>query len=237
MVSCFYDFCVITFLSKLLKWDKNLTGAMLLICAFGNTSFYGFPAVEALFGKDVLFYAIIYDQLGSFLSLSIIGTIIGSVYGSSSHVTYRMIIKKIITFPPFLALIIGMAFSSFQKPEAVNNILNGLAVTLVPVVTISVGSMLNFRQPSTNIIPLLITLGYKMILSPAIILCFMLLFGFSGMMMKVTVFEAAMPTMVIASVIASSSGLKPDLSNAAVGYGILLSFITFPILYWILNFF
>ncbi len=225
----------IPLLSRLFEWDRKLTGAMMLICALGNTSFYGFPAVEAFYGKEYLFYAIIYDQVGSFLALSIFGTIVTSYYGSSSQVTIKTILKKIITFPPFIALLTGIFISHLTKPDFLTGILTKLAATLVPIVTVSVGSQLKFRQPATHITPLLISILYKMIISPFIVLAFLLLIGFQGMGLKITIFEAAMPSMVMAGVIASSSDLKPEFANAVIGYGILVSFVTLPFFYWILG--
>ncbi|MCP4722855.1 MAG: AEC family transporter, partial [Desulfobacteraceae bacterium] len=66
-------------ISRVLGWDRPLTGAVMLSVALGNTSFFGYPAVAAFFGEENLKYAILYDQLGSFLALATFGTIVMSV--------------------------------------------------------------------------------------------------------------------------------------------------------------
>jgi malate permease and related proteins len=57
-------------------------GDLLLVVPLGNTSFLGFPAVEALLGTDHLPAAVIYDQLGSFLALATYGGYVASRYGT-----------------------------------------------------------------------------------------------------------------------------------------------------------
>ena len=50
-----------------------------------------------------------------------------------------------------------------------------------------------------------------------------------AMMARVTVLEAAMPSMVTAGALAIAHGLAPRLAAAMVGYGLLLSLATLPL--------
>ncbi len=52
--------------------------------------------------------------------------------------------------------------------------------------------------------------------------------------MQVSIFEAGMPPMVSAGVLAILANLSPALTAALVGIGIVLSFATLPILYQML---
>ncbi|MEY4581566.1 MAG: hypothetical protein RL701_6269, partial [Pseudomonadota bacterium] len=54
-------------------WSRAICGALLLCVPLGNTSFLGFPLVAALLGDDAVKYAVVYDQLGSFIALSSYG--------------------------------------------------------------------------------------------------------------------------------------------------------------------
>jgi malate permease and related proteins len=48
------------------------------------------------------------------------------------------------------------------------------------------------------------------------------------------VLESAMAPMISAAILASDHDLEPDLANAVLGVGILLSFVTVPIAsYWL----
>ncbi len=225
---------IIPVVSKYMGWDRSLTGGLLLTCALGNTAFCGLPLVAAFLGEDHLAYAIIYDQFGSFLALAVFGTVTVCVFTGNEPLKAKSIIMKIITFPPFIALVAGLLTRSWERPEMIKDLLTGISATLVPLAIFSVGNQLRFRQSRHNIIPIGFALAFKMIFSPGIILGVLLLTGISGPVFHVAVFQAAMPTMVMAGVLASAAGLKPEVANAAVGYGILAAFITLPIFYWLI---
>src|SRR6185369_12285390 len=91
---------------KALKIDPHTTGALILVAGLGNTSFVGLPMIEAYFGKEYLGIGIIADQLGSFMVLSTLGILVATLY-SSGNVTPRQMIRKILMFPPFQALILA----------------------------------------------------------------------------------------------------------------------------------
>ena len=63
--------CVIC--SKLFNWTKAIQISVFLLTTCGNTAFMGYPMVSAFFSQEALQYALLYDQLGSFLAVSIIG--------------------------------------------------------------------------------------------------------------------------------------------------------------------
>ena len=70
-------------LSRALHWSRGQTGALLILVPLGNTSFLGYPLVEAFFGAEAIPYALVYDQMGSFLALTIYATIIAALYSPS----------------------------------------------------------------------------------------------------------------------------------------------------------
>jgi predicted permease len=226
----------VVFISKTLGWDRPLTGAVMLAVALGNTSFFGYPIVVTFLGEQNLKYAILYDQLGSFLALATFGTIVMSVYGNSQQVSFKIILLRIVSFPPFTGLVLGLLLSRVPIPATPFFVLKGLASTLIPLVTFSVGAQLKFRQPLSNITPILITMGLKMIASPIIALVLLLVLGISGPVFQVGVFEAAMPSMVMSGVLAAAGNLRADVANAAIGYGILFSFVTLPLIYIFIGF-
>jgi hypothetical protein len=208
----------------------------MLSVALGNTSFYGFPAIAGFLGEPNLKYAILYDQLGSFLAVATFGTIVMSVYGNSTQVSIKTILLRIMGFPPFSALVLGLLLARVPIPATPLFLLKGLSATLIPLVIFSVGAQLKFRQPLSNITPILITMGLKMIVSPIIAFGILVALGISGSVLQVTVFEAAMPSMVMAGILAAAGNLRSDIANAAIGYGILFSFVTLPLIYALIRF-
>jgi predicted permease len=232
---------LILLLSRIFKWDKNITGCLLLLIPLGNTSFLGIPMVKAFFGGAAVNYALLYDQLGSFLALAIYGSFIVAVYNTDNNngnmenrITILPVLKKVITFPPFIALIVAFISSNFTYPDVIENILAILSATLVPLVMIAVGYQLQFKMDKKLIAPLGIGLSVKLIIAPLVALMLCKLLGFKGQAAQVSIFEAGMPPMVSAGALAILAKLSPALTAALVGIGILLSFITLPILYQII---
>jgi len=62
-----------------------------------------------------------------------------------------------------------------------------------------------------------------------------LLLGIKGDVAKISVFEAAMPTVVTASIIAEQFRLNTKLTNLIIGFSILVGFITSAIWYQIIE--
>jgi predicted permease len=60
------------------------------------------------------------------------------------------------------------------------------------------------------------------------------LFGFKGLGLDVSIVESAMPSMITAGAMASMAGLAPRLTNAIVGYGIVISLFSTYAIYRIL---
>lgn len=219
--------------SKLLGWDRELTGALLIVVPLGNTSFLGFPMVEAFFGSAGLPYAVIYDQVGSFIALAFFATLFAAIYGNRDNQqerpTVASIVKKLLTFPPVLALAVAVLFGMKSYPGVLDTLITSLAATLVPVVMIAVGFQLHFRILRADLVPFSIAMVIKLLLLPLLALGIMLSFGWQGLAAQVTVLEAAMPFMITGGAVAISAGLKPRLVASLIGYGVIAGLITVPI--------
>ncbi len=226
--------------SRFLRWSREVTGALLLLSCLGNTSFLGVPVVSSFFGEGAVGYALIYDQLGSFLALSTFGALVLAFCSPKSpedgnQPGARGILKKIITFPPFIALILASTIlCRVELPSLAERVIASLAVTLVPVVMVAVGMQLRPRLEPGTLGPFAAGLAIKLVLSPMAALLVTRLAGQDGLVAQVTVLEAGMPPMVSAGAVALMAGMAPRLVASMVGLGIILSFITLPLLYRLL---
>lgn len=211
---------------KLFKLDRETTGALILVAGLGNTSFVGLPMIETYYGKEFLGVGIIADQLGSFLALSTVGILAATLY-SSGDVTPRQMARKVLMFPPFQALILALLLRPVSFPEWSTEILQKLGSTLTPLALVSVGFQLQFGGIRQVARPLAAGLGYKLLLGPALIfLLYSTVLGATGSVVQVTIFEAAMPPMITAGIIAIDHDLRPQLVGILVGIGIPLAFIS-----------
>jgi len=224
-------------LSKKLHLSKKEKGSLLLVAVLGNTSFLGVPLTNFFYGENSVAYALLYDQLGSFLILSTYGSVVATLFSDNKILNIKLTIKKVILFPPFLSLLFAFLLKQFLRADFITIILHPISLTLVPFALMSVGYQLRFKVPKDERKALYLAIMIKTIISPliAFLICYFL-FEFNTIT-KVTILEAGMGPMITAGIMASLAGLKPKLTNAIVGYGILISFFTLPILYIILSYF
>lgn len=214
------------FAGRSLELPRATTGALIVVGGLGNTSFFGLPMVEAYYGGAGLSTAIVADQLGSFLALSVLGITVAGIY-SSGRPTAAEIALRIVRFPPFLALVAAFALIPFEYAPWFTALLRRLGDTLVPLALLSVGMQLRLGHVAQHGRNLALGLGFKLLLAPLVVyLLYVQLFGAQGQAIQVTLFEAAMPPMITAAIVASEHDLDPELSNLMVAAGLLVSFVT-----------
>lgn len=210
--------------------------AVLLLCvALGNTSFLGYPLVRALLGEHALPYAVIYDQFGAFLILSTFGLYVLARYGGDAEPTPRDMLRRVATFPPFLAMVFGLTLMPAEPPSWIDGGLQRLADALLPLVVLAIGLGLKLKLPRDELRPLAAGLALKLAVMPAVALGLAALLRLDGVQHDTVVLESAMPPMVTAAALAISHRLAPGLASALVGYGILLSLATLPAWTWLLQ--
>lgn len=223
-------------LSRVFKWPREVTGALLIILPLGNTSFLGFPMTEALFGSDAMPYAVVYDQVGSFIALATYVTIIAALYSpTAAKPTFKSIMLKILTFPSFIALAIGLLLRDSGYSPFAQDLIDNLSATLVPVVMVAVGFGLTIKFSKSELSPLISAIVIKLILMPLVAALIWYSLGQSGMAVTISIFQAAMPPMISAGAIAIMAGLAPRLVSGIIGLGILLGLATLPIVFTLLT--
>src|SRR5690554_2009825 len=226
------------FLGKQLGWSKKLIGCLILTGGLGNTSFVGIPVIEALYGKEGLKTLIIVDLPGTFIVLSTLGILVAGMYSNKKQ--SESLLKKIVLFPPFVAFILGVCLAAFKIdfPSVLSESFKTLAATISPIALVSVGFQLKVQKKSKHFKYLALGLLFQLLIIPAIIMgIFWGVFGKTDMATKICIIEAAMPPMVTGAILANSYGLKPQLSNMMVGFGIPISFLTLGLWYYFVEMF
>ena len=220
---------------RTLKFTRGTVGALILTGGMGNTAFFGLPMIEAYYGHQGMATGIVIDQTGSFLVLSTLAIIVAGIY-SSGRPTATSIVRSILRFPPFIALAVAMLLLPVVYPEWLVVVLKRLGDTLAPMALLSVGLQLRLGHLAGNGQKLAIGLGFKLLLAPLLIfLLYVPLLGAHGQAIQVTLFEAAMPPMIAASIIAQEHDLDPNLATLMVAVGLPLSFLTLSGWWWVLQ--
>lgn len=216
----------LTFLTaRWLQWSREITGALMLLVPLGNTGFVGIPLIEAHLGANAIPYAILYDQLGTFIALNTLGVALAAYYAGSATSTTR-ILRNILIFPSFLALILAFFLRFLVYPDWLAEALARISSTLVPVVMVAVGLQWRFKLESAHLLPMLVGLFYILVVSPAFAWLGVWMFDIHGLAAQVVVLEAAMPAMISAGVLAISHNLAPRFASSMVGYSLLIGLLT-----------
>ena len=225
------------YLGKRNNWGKNITGCLIIVAGLANTSFLGFPVVEGLYGKEGLPIALLIDQGGSFLLVSSLSILVGSIYGDHSE-SLKKVPIKILKFPPFGFLIGTLVMSVFRisTPEVLIPLLQLIGKTMPSMALLVIGLRFSVDLKSITSRFFWYGLGYRLLLAPAIVwLVYSQLMDSDSLEFKVTVLESGMAPMITGSIIAMQFGLQPRLATLLSGLGMPISAISLALWYYLLG--
>lgn len=212
-----------------LHWSRGTIGAIVLTAGSCNSGFVGFPVIEALRGKEALTYAAIADQLGGFVVINVGGSLAIALY-SGGHFDVRDLTRRIISFPPFIALLIALAVTLTPGwPGMIEQVLSRISASLAPLALFAVGLQLRLKLSGHRVAPFTLGLIWKLALAPLLVYGFGLALNINHAILTVALLQASMAPMITAAILAEQAGLDPPLANMMAGIGILASFITVPL--------
>ena len=223
-------------IGRVLRLPRASIGALTLVGGFGNTSFVGLPMIESLHGRDGLGLGLLIDQLGSYLALSTVGALAATLYGDETRPSAAAMLRKVASFPPFIALMVALLLTPVVFPPVVDAVLARMGDTLAPLALLSVGMQLRFDALRQHAQALYLGLGYKLMVCPALVVGLLwLLNAEPGMVSNVSVIEAAMPPMIGAGIVAAQARLNAPLVSLMIGLGIPLGLVTATGWHWMLG--
>lgn len=225
----FGAWALMAFIGARMGWSRATVGGLILVAGLGNTSFMGYPLLEALRGREGLQLGVVADQLGCFIMLAVGGVLVAARYGGATATPAQMV-KRVLLFPAFIALLVGILVGQLGGwPDMLDGILNRIALTLVPLALFSVGLRFKLKPQRGQWTPVAIALSWKLLVAPLMAVGLALLTGVSGPVMSIGVLQTAMAPMISAAILADQHHLDPPLANTVLGVGILLSLVTVPI--------
>ncbi|PIF71764.1 AEC family transporter [Flavobacterium sp. 2] len=237
-ISFFLAFVFFHFLGRRLGWSNKLIGCLVLTAGLSNSSFLGYPIIEALFGKKGLETAVLVDQPGTFVVVSTLGVFVAAFY-SKGNPDFKSITKKIIFFPPFITFVAACLLNVWNYDLDINiqSLLLKLGSLVTPLALFSVGLQLTFDRKSKHWKFLQLGLFFRLIVTPLIIfILYVFVFKQHSEAIKITIIEIAMAPMITGAILASTYGLKPKLSSMMIGFGIPISFVTLTFWYFVVSF-
>ncbi|QYH40367.1 AEC family transporter [Algoriphagus sp. NBT04N3] len=224
-------------LGKIFHWSKQVTGCLAIVAGLANTSFLGFPVVEALYGKSGLPIALLIDQGGSFLLVSSLAIVIGSIYSHQSG-RLREIPLKIIKFPPFGFLVgtLIMSLLGWKTPEFLMPFLTLVGKTMAPMALLAIGLRFRIEKADLTSQYFWYGLAYRLVFAPLLVyLIYSNFMDTEGLTFKVTVLESGMAPMITGSIVAINYNLAPRLAALLSGLGMIISLFSLTIWYFFLG--
>ena len=208
-------------LSKVLKAGTETKRTLMLLSSFGNTAFLGYPFAWAYFGERGFTYAVLYDQIGSFLAVITLGFVIA---------IGKIDLREVITFPPLFALIAGFLMKGHSVPQPVEKFLDIAGGSLIPTVLFALGLKLSLSNLRGSALTGTIAIAIKMIAVPLCIFAVLKVSGAEGEPYRVALLQSSMPPMVMAGILAMRFGLDSSLALFAITGGMLVSFVSVPVM-------
>ncbi|TQR60857.1 AEC family transporter [Campylobacter troglodytis] len=222
-------------LGKLFGFSRATLVSMFLLSSFGNTLFIGVPIIEGLYEDPQLISNVIfYDALATTLPMALFAPFVLSL-ASQQKPSLLTNIKKVLSFPPFVALILGLLCKLVSLPEFILEPIRLFGGAATPTALFAIGLGLGFNAIKTSYKSTFIVVSSKMLLTPFIFIALIALCGLEfSPSAVVAIFESSMPTMSLAVAMVMKAKLDSNLAVSVIAFGVLFAFISMPLLVFIL---
>jgi malate permease and related proteins len=205
------------------KFDRPVMTSVLITTMFANTGNYGLPLVAFAFGEEALSYAGIY-----FVTTTLLFYTVGVLIASLGHMSLKDALLGLFKIPTLYAVVLAVLMNSFHitLPDPVARAVQLAADGTIPLMLTLLGIELSRVQLSGNMRAMQLSVPLRLIVAPLIALILAALFGISSSGRQGSVTQAAMPSMVSATVLATEYKLDSELITAIIFISTLLSPLT-----------
>lgn len=214
-------------LARRLKFDRMLTSAFLLSILFVNAGNYGIPFIQFAFGSEGVARAAIFFTANSVLTNTL------AVYiASAGHSDLRKSFAAVLKMPLVYAAILGLGFNALHLtlPEPLARAIELAAAAALPVMLVNLGLEMARAKLQDYEWRVFLAAGIKLLVTPVVAIALASLMGLAGLTRAVSILEAAMPTAVMASLIATEFRARSDFVTSVVFVTTLGSTITLTLL-------
>jgi malonate transporter and related proteins len=139
--------------------------------------------------------------------------------------------KALISNPLILACIGGILYANLWQgfPPFIDNVLKLSSAVALPLALLSIGGALTLTTVRDHFKMSLISSAFKLIVLPVIGYIFLILFGVSGIVLKVGLIYFALPTSPSLHILSSQLNSDTDLASASIAMSTMLSFFSLSI--------
>jgi len=212
----------------LLKRPREIVAAYMLIAIFGNVGNFGLPLLQFRFPNEPQAQTISAVYFLVILTVSFVVGVAAAHFAKGGAFTAVVAVFKIpalLAAPPAL-LINGFGW---ELPPVLARPLDLLGAAMIPVMIVSLGVQLAEAGRPRVTRDVVFASAIRLIGGPLLAVMLAAGLGLSGLERSIGIVQAAMPTAVLASVIALENELAPDFVITSVLFSTLLSLLTLTI--------
>ena len=216
-------------LSKLLRLPQALASAFILSVTFINAGNYGLSLNHFALGEAGLLWASIY-----FITSALWTNSAGVYIASAGRMDPLRAVKNLARVPAVYAILLSLILRTLNisVPQAISRPIELLALAMIPMMLLVLGMQIGKAGPPKRLGLLSIVVALRLILSPIVAWFMANALRMPIIGIQAGILESAMPTAVLASILALQYDSEPDFVTGAILVSTLLSPITLtPLLY------
>jgi predicted permease len=229
MTGCYLLYAAFAWLvPKLLRAGRRDAAIYRFLVFFSNTGFMGYPVLEAFFGKEAVFYGVIFNIVYPLLMFTVgIGFMIfaADIPGEKLKIPWKNpgVISSITGFILFLM--------PFRLPPILERPIDILGALTTPLSLIVIGSLLTHLKPGDvwKGASVYIAVFFRLAVIPFTVFAALRFLGFSGYLLSVPVLFSAMPAAANMSIFADQFGGNGELASRLVFLSTLFSVFSLPL--------
>jgi predicted permease len=217
-------------IARLMKLDRGTTSALMLVSAFGNTGFLGYPVIHAAFpdNKHAMLSAVMFDGFGMALPLYTIGVAIATTFAGTKF-DWKNLLGFLKT-PIFPAMIISLLLRNVHIPSVIMQTLDYAGAATIPLAMMSIGMSLSTKSVGKYPWPMLVGTVLKLAVLPLAMFLLLPVFGIHGVVRQTVLVQSALPAAIFAGVIPERFGGNYEFAAGAIFATTLLSVLTIPLM-------
>ncbi len=227
-IALFYKFA----LSRLVKTDSKLINTLAYSAGSGNVAFYGVPAVLILLGEEFLPIILI-----SMIGYIIYDSSVGYLIMTGQKFDLKGIIVKLLKFPPFIAIILGLLFLllriNLSGIATYQFIVQNSQTTMATLGIFLIGLAVSNLKISIDYFYLLAISIAKVVINPLLILLILLFdkytLGIFTNYANTLVLIASVPVATNSVILATQFTQKEQIASLGVLVIVILSIISIPL--------
>jgi predicted permease len=215
--------------ARLLRWNRSMTAALVLVVMLPNAGNLGLAMNLFAFGEEGLAQAGLFFVVSALLSYSA-----GALVVALGKTGWAESLKGVLGVPAIwaAALAFVLVATGFSLPLPLHRATTLLGDASIPIFLLVLGMQLVRVNWHAKRGPVLLATGLRLVASAAVAFLVAQLLGLEGAARQAGIFQAAMPTAVITSILATEYDAESDFVSATVFATTVLSPLTLtPLLY------